>query len=128
MAGGRGGVGGAGGDPGGEGGVGGEGGKPGGKGGDDGDGGLYGSSGEGDSDSGGVAICSGFCCASAGPMPSSIATARAPSITHRAHQGTVRRGTRVVAVAFKVYAATQKRSLHSVAASRGGILGPRRVR
>ena len=79
-------VGGAGGDPYGEGGAGGEGGKPGGEGGDDGDGGLYGSSGEGDSDSGGVAGGSGFCCAPAGPMPSSIATARAPSITHRTHQ------------------------------------------
>ena len=82
---------GGGGDPGGEGGVSGEGGKPGGKGGDDGeggkpggeggaggDGGLYDSSGEGDSDSGGVAGGSGFCCAPAGPMPRSIATA--PSI------------------------------------------------
>jgi len=71
---GEGGVGGEGGEPGGkggEGGVGGEGGEPGGKGGDDGDGGLVGS---GECGSDGVAGGSGFCCAPARPMPSSIDT------------------------------------------------------
>ena len=64
-------VSGVGGVPGGEGGVGGEGGEPGGKGGDDGDGGLVGS---GECGSDGVAGGSGFCCAPARPMPSSIDT------------------------------------------------------
>ena len=74
VPGGEGGVGGEGGEPGGkygEGGVGGEGGEPGGKGGDDGDGGLVGS---GECGSDGVAGGSGFCCAPARPMPSSIDT------------------------------------------------------
>ena len=76
-------VSGVGGVPGGEGGVGGEGGEPGGKGGDDGDGGLVGS---GECGSDGVAGGSGFCCAPARPMPSSIDTVcRIISLKNLAH-------------------------------------------
>jgi hypothetical protein len=77
-------VSGVGGVPGGEGGVGGEGGEPGGKGGDDGDGGLVGS---GECGSDGVAGGSGFCCAPARPMPSSIATVSRISLKNLAQHG-----------------------------------------
>jgi hypothetical protein len=87
VPGGEGDVGGEGGEPGGkggEGGVGGEGGEPGGKGGDDGDGGLVGS---GECGSDGVAGGSGFCCAPARPMPSSIATVSRISLKNLAQHG-----------------------------------------